>query len=175
MSDRDQDFAAFVAVSSAALQRTAFLVCVDRDHAHDAVQEALYRLYLAWPRAQRSDNVLAYARRAVINAAIDAGRRPWRRERATAELPEGSVRDEAAAHADRDELLGALRELPPRRRACVALRYYEGLSVEETAQVLGCSAGTVKSQTARALATLRHTLINLRSGEPRVARETAHA
>lgn len=171
MSDRDRDFAEFVALSSAALQRTAFLVCVDRDHAHDAVQEALYRLYLAWPRVQRSDNALAYARRAVINAAIDAGRRPWRRERATADLPELAVRDESAFHADRDEILGALRKLPPRRRACVALRYYEGLSVEETAQVLGCTAGTVKSQTARALESLRHTLTNLRSDAPCVARE----
>lgn len=162
-SDRDREFAEFVAVSSVALQRTAFLVCADRDHAADAVQEALYRLYVSWPKFQRASNPMAYARRAVVNAAVDAARRPWRRERVIGELPERPSDDTAGKHAIRDELLNALRALPPRRRACVALRYYEDLTIEETADILGCSTGTVKSQTARGLETLRKTLIAQRT------------
>jgi RNA polymerase sigma-70 factor (sigma-E family) len=125
------------------------------------VQEALYRLCLAWPKVRRADNPLAYARRTVVNAAIDASRRPWRREGVTEKVPEQSVVDDADRHAVRDELLNALRALPPRRRACLALRYYEDLTVAETAQVLGCSEGTVRSQTSRALASLRQSLGHL--------------
>ncbi|MFC0627158.1 SigE family RNA polymerase sigma factor [Kribbella deserti] len=166
-SDRDREFAEFVAVSSVALQRTAFLVCADRDHAADAVQEALYRLYVSWPKFQRATNPMAYARRAVVNAAVDAGRRPWRRERVVDAMPETPSEDTAGQHAVRDELLSALRELPPRRRACVALRYYEDLTIEETAEILGCSIGTVKSQTARGLETLRKSLVARRAQELR--------
>lgn len=91
-SDRDREFAEFVAVSSVALQRTAFLVCADRDHAADAVQEALYRLYVSWPKFQRASNPMAYARRAVVNAAVDAGRRPWRRGGWSANCPKARPR-----------------------------------------------------------------------------------
>jgi RNA polymerase sigma factor (sigma-70 family) len=95
----------------------------------------------------------------VVNAAQDGRRRPWRREVAIAELPERIQPDDfAAGHADRDEILEALRRLGPRQRACVVLRYYEDLSVEQTANILGCSQGTVKSQAARGLETLREAI-----------------
>jgi RNA polymerase sigma factor (sigma-70 family) len=92
----------------------------------------------------------------VVNTAYDGGRRPWRREVATAVIPERQAAgDFASGHADRDQVLDALRSLGPRQRACVVLRYYEDLSVEQTAEALGCSEGTVKSQAARGLESLR--------------------
>ncbi|MFC0624595.1 SigE family RNA polymerase sigma factor [Kribbella deserti] len=164
MRDKQVEFAQFVAQASASLQRTAYLVCADEHYADDAVQDGLTKVYLAWSRLNRNGNVLGYARRAVVNAAIDASRRPWRRERVTAELPErSSDPDGLSAYVERDEVLTALATLPPRRRACVVLRYYEDLSVEETAAILGCSAGTVKSQTARGIESLRQTLAGTRS------------
>jgi|SRR5689334_1529079 len=158
MPDRDQEYVEFVAAVSASLRRTAFLVCGDWHRADDVVQDALCKLYRSWAKVDRGGNPLAYARRTVVNAALDSGRRPWRREVPTADLPADRVSpyaDPAVGHADRDEVLTALATLAPRQRACVVLRYYEDLSVEQTAQILGCSTGTVKSQAARGLDTLR--------------------
>lgn len=160
MPDRDREYVEFVEAVGGTLRRTAFLVCGDWHRADDVVQDALYKLYLAWARVDRGGNPLAYARRVVVNAALDQARRPWRREVPTEELP-----DRIAPHGDpagqfsaRDDMLIALGSLGPRQRACVVLRYYEDLSVEQTAEILGCSAGTVKSQTARALGSLRHAM-----------------
>ena len=159
MADRDREYVEFVEAASASLRRTAFLVCGDRHTADDVVQDALYKLYLSWPKVQRTGNPFAYVRRMVVNAAHDGGRRPWRREVSIAELPERVDRDDfVAGHADRSEVLEALRGLGPRQRACVVLRYYEDLSVEQTAEILGCSQGTVKSQAARGLDTLRQAI-----------------
>ena len=157
MVDRDQAYVEFVEAASGSLRRTAYLVCGDWHRADDVVQDALYKLYRSWSKVDRSGNPLAYARRIVVNAALDSGRRPWRREVPTADLPSDPVRpgDHATEYAVRDEVLTALGELAPRQRACVVLRYYEDLSVEQTAQLLGCSEGTVKSQSARGLETLR--------------------
>jgi len=159
MADRDRAFVEFVELAGVSLRRTAFLVCGDRHKADDVVQDALYKLYLAWPKVQRMGNPFAYARRIVVNAAYDGGRRPWRREVSTDELPDQVERDDfVTGHVERDEVLEALRGLPPRQRACVVLRYYEDLSVEQTAEILGCSEGTVKSQAARGLDTLRQAM-----------------
>ncbi len=165
MVDRDQEYVEFVAAASASLRRTAFLVCGDWHRADDVVQDALCKLYRSWAKVDRDGNPLAYARRTVVNAALDSGRRPWRREVPTADLPTDRVPsydDPAAGHADRDEVLTALATLAPRQRACVVLRYYEDLSVEQTAQILGCSEGTVKSQAARGLDTLRTAIDQVR-------------
>ncbi|GAA1581121.1 SigE family RNA polymerase sigma factor [Kribbella sancticallisti] len=160
MADRDQGYVEFVEVASASLRRTAFLVCGDWHRADDVVQDALCKLYLSWSKVDRGGNPVAYARRMVVNAALDSGRRPWRREVPTDVLPADRVHqdDSAVGLADRDELLRALRSLGPRQRACVVLRYYEDLSIEQTAEILGCSAGTVKSQAARGLEALRDTI-----------------
>ncbi|WP_405062419.1 SigE family RNA polymerase sigma factor [Kribbella sp. NBC_01505] len=156
MSERDQSFVEFVETANPSLRRTAYLISGDRHKADDIVQDALYKLYLHWPKISRTGNPFAYARRMVVNTAYDGGRRPWRREVTTAVLPEQQAAgDFAAGHADRDQVLDALRALGPRQRACVVLRYYEDLSVEQTAEALGCSEGTVKSQAARGLETLR--------------------
>jgi DNA-directed RNA polymerase specialized sigma24 family protein len=92
---------------------------------------------------------------------LDEKRRPWRRERPSAVLPDTFRPAEDRAIVDRLAILGHLAALPARRRAVIVLRYYDDLSVEETAVVLGRSAGTVKSQTARALETLRHALVGV--------------
>lgn len=164
MPDRDREYVEFVEVASSSLRRTAFLVCGDWHRADDIVQDALYKLYLSWQKVDRRGNVLAYARRTVVNAAIDNGRRPWRREVPTERLPDrvANHSDPAVAQAARGELLTALAALGPRQRACVVLRYYEDLSIEETAEILGCSQGTVKSQTARGLDSLRHAISQTR-------------
>ncbi|MDX6280163.1 MAG: hypothetical protein QOH03_1234 [Kribbellaceae bacterium] len=164
MPDRDRDYVEFVEASSTTLRRTAYLVCGDWHRADDVVQDALYKLYLSWAKVDRSGNPLAYARRIVINAALDIGRRPWRREVSTDSPPERARNDDTAdAYAERDEVLSALLELAPRQRACIVLRYYEDLSIEQTAEILDVTQGTVKSQAARGLETLRHTINRTRS------------
>ncbi len=143
----------------AGLLRTATLLTAgDRHLAEDLVQSTLTKLYVAWPSFQRADNPQAYTRRALINALSDERRRLWRRrERSTAELPE-LPRTDQHSEPMADGLRTALRELPPKMRAAVVFRYFHDLTVTETAEVLGCSEGTVKSQTSRALDRLRAAL-----------------
>ncbi len=113
-------------------------------------------MYVAWPRLVRNGGVLAYARKAVVSAFLDASRKRSSKERPTADrLDRASGEDVASAVADRAALIAALARLPGRQRACVVLRFFEELDVRKTAGVLGCSEGTVKSQTSRALASLR--------------------
>ncbi|WP_436700260.1 SigE family RNA polymerase sigma factor [Nocardioides sp. BYT-33-1] len=160
---RDAEFEDFVRRRRSTLLGTA-VVLTGGDHhlAEDLVQGVLVRLYLAWGRASRRGGVDAYARRALVNAFIDHRRRPSvSRERVTDEVPDrpgpgdASALGEAAVDA---ELLAALRALPARMRAAVVLRHVADLSVEDAADTLGCSPGTVKSQTARGLAKLRELL-----------------
>lgn len=152
----EEAFTEFALASRSRLRRTAYLMCGDWDRARDHVQEALVRVYVRWPKLERQGGELAYARRAVASVVIDEGRRLSSRERPTdPDLAAASSEDVAAAVTDRAALLAALAGLPPRQRACVVLRYFEELDVRETAAVLRCSEGTVKSQTSRALATLR--------------------
>ena len=133
------------------------LTAGDHHLAEDLVQVVLVRLYLAWGRVARRGGVDAYARRSLVNALIDHRRRPSvSRETATDELPDHPGRD-AEEGLDAD-LLDALRALPERMRAAVVLRHVIGLSIEETADALECSTGTVKSQTARGLDKLREAL-----------------
>lgn len=152
----EQAFTEFAVASRQRLRRTAYLLCGDWDRARDHVQEALVRVYVRWPRLQRQGGELAYARRAVASVVIDESRRRSSRELPTDAAPvRPSTEDVAAAVTDRAALMVALAGLPPRQRACVVLRYFEELDVRETAAALGCSEGTVKSQTSRALASLR--------------------
>jgi len=150
-------FTTYVSERRLQLFRTACLLCGDPHQAEDVVQDALARLYVAWPRASRADNIDAYARRAVINSHLNQVRRPWRRERVAVDVGEGP----APVHLPTEDLQlmwAALRSLPLGQRKVVVLRHYLGLSVEETAADLGISAGTVKSQTSDALAALRRAL-----------------
>jgi RNA polymerase sigma-70 factor (sigma-E family) len=156
-----RDEAAFVEFAEAArgrLRRTAYLLCGDWELASDHVQEGLIRVYVAWPRLTRAGREYAYARKAVVSAFLDHSRRRSSREiPAEPDRNVPSDQDVAEHVAVRAALRSALAELPSRQRACVVLRYFDDLSVADTAAVLGCSEGTVKSQTSRALASLRST------------------
>ena len=137
-----RDEAAFVEFAHASrdrLRRTAYLLCGDWDQASDFVQEGL-----------------VYARKAVVSAFLDHKRRRSSTERPQdADPTTSSGEDVATAVTTRAALMAALADLPPRQRACVVLRYFEDLSVADTAALLGCTEGTVKSQTSRALFSLR--------------------
>jgi RNA polymerase sigma-70 factor (sigma-E family) len=146
-AERDREFAAYVAARSPQLLRTAYLLCGDRHRAEDLVQVTLTKLYVAWERVEKRDALDAYARQAMVRASGDESRRPWRRR----EVPSGDDRAAVGGSAVFDEL----RRLPPRQRAAVVLRYWNDLSVEETATLMGCSANAVKTHAARGLAKLR--------------------
>jgi RNA polymerase sigma-70 factor (sigma-E family) len=153
---RDEEFREFVLARRPDLLRTATLLTAGDQHlAEDLVQSTLTQLYLAWPSFQRASNPNAYTRRALVNALIDEKRRPWRRrEHTTSDLPEPASPD-GAGNPAAEQLNQALRQLPARMRAALVLRYFHDLSVADTADALGCTQGTVKSQTARALDRLR--------------------
>jgi len=163
------DEMAFVEFAQAArprLRRAAYLLCGDWDLASDHVQEGLIRVYVAWPRMRRTGGEHAYARRAVVSAFLDSARKRSSKEYATeadASVPSGE--DVADAVVARRALMVALEKLPPRQRACVVLRYFEDLDVAATAATLGCSQGTVKSQTSRALDSLRSMFVESPIGE----------
>ncbi len=154
--DAEQEYSAYVAARSTGLIRFAFLVCGDWHRAEDAVQTALTKLYLAWPRLHDRGAVDAYARRVVLRVLIDERRLGWfRRERSTQAPPDRADEDPVATTGDRMALLAALSRLPPRQRAVLVLRFWEDQSIEQVSGLLGCSEGTVKSQSTRGLQTLR--------------------
>lgn len=164
-STRDHEFVDFVMARRWALLAAARLLTAGDVHAaEDLVQEALVRLYRAWPRIDRDGNPEAYARRVLVNAAIDESRRPWRRrEHLAAVMPDvpgaaGSRGPEGVQPDDTTAILGALAALPTRMRAVVVLRYWLDYDVRATASVLGCSEGTVKSQSKAGLDRLRQSL-----------------
>jgi RNA polymerase sigma-70 factor (sigma-E family) len=154
MSDRDVAFAEYFAARSGAMRGTAFLLCGDWHRAEDLVQTAFTKLYTHWNRVARHESLDPYVRQVLIRTFIDDGRRGWWRRERPRETPVEQVAVQASAD-DRLMLLQALAGVPPRQRAVLVLRYWEDMSVEETAAVLNCSAGTVKSQAARGLDTLR--------------------
>lgn len=153
----DPAFDAYVAARMSALLSYAHLLTGDPSAAEDVVQTALARTALAWRRVRDKDHPEAYVRRAIVTTQLNAWRaRRWR-EMPYADVPDHAAYDESEARSDdRDAMWAALRTLPPRQRAVLVLRYYEGLSEAEIAETLGCAAGTVKSQAAKALARLRH-------------------
>jgi RNA polymerase sigma-70 factor (sigma-E family) len=153
---RDADFTAYLHARQPGLLRTAYLLTGDRANAEDLLQTSLAKLYLAWDRVQRRDSVDAYLRRIMVNELNGQWRRPWRRREVVVEhVPESS-----GVHDEYDDGTGArlwsfVQTLPRKQRAVIVLRYYEQLSEAETAEVMGCSVGTVKSQASRALSALR--------------------
>ena len=151
----DDEFMAFVLGSQLRLRRVAYLMCGDWHRAEDIVQTALTKVYVGWSRIRAEAGPDSYARRAVVNAAIDERRRPWRREHAMHRLPDGPAVTEERMD---DVIVESLRALSPRQRAVVVLRYVEDLDVTQTAHLLGITPGTVKSQAAKGLATLRERL-----------------
>lgn len=152
-SETEADFREFVSMRQRPLQRSAWLLTGDWTIAEDLVQTALARAWPHWARVRRSGGAESYVRTVMLNSYRRSWRRRWRGEVPTAQVP-----DRAGAEQDVDVqvgLLKALAELAPGQRAVVVLRYFDELSVAETARVLNVSDGTVKSQTARALVHLR--------------------
>lgn len=153
----DEEFRDFVAARSAALMRLAWLLAPDRTAADDLLQTALLRTYLRWRRIEHDPE--AYVRRVLVTVAADERRRPWRREHSTDELPERpNASDPTGAVDEADALRSALAGLPARQRAAVVLRYREGLSAAQTAELLGCTESTARSQATRGLDKLRAAL-----------------
>jgi RNA polymerase sigma-70 factor (sigma-E family) len=158
MASWDDEFTAFAEAASARLLNTAYLLCGDWHTAEDLTQTTLGKVYAAWPRITRKDAVHAYAKRTLLNSFFVDCRRTRRGEvlRRNEELPERA--EDMLATDLRLTLTDALATLPPKARAIVVLRYWEDMSVDQVAAHLGCSAGNVKSQSARALDKLRSLL-----------------
>lgn len=149
-------FREFVAARSPSLMRAAWLLTGNETAAEDLVQSALVRLWSRWTKLDRIGGVDAYVRRVLVTTYINGRRRRWRGEVPSDVLPDGPVAVDAYAAVDlRLSVRQALAELPPRQRAVVVLRFYEDLTEAQAAEALGCSVGTVKSQTAKAMARLR--------------------
>ncbi|MFG2041969.1 sigma-70 family RNA polymerase sigma factor [Dactylosporangium sp. NPDC048998] len=154
----EAEFRDFATARMAAWRRTAYLLCRDWDLAEDLVATVLGRLYRRWPHRSAIVSLDAYVSTMLVRALLDERRRPWRREHpaefdADRDLPSpAAAEDGTVERMTLDSYLACLGE---RRRAVLVLRFYCDLSVEETAAALGISTGTVKSQTARGLETLR--------------------
>lgn len=157
--DRDTEFGEYLDSRAVVMRRTAYLLCGgDWHRAEDLVQTTLTKIYVAWSRIRRDGSVDAYSRKIMVRAAIDESRRAYRRREAVVDsVPElAAVRDAAVEEAV--DVRRALARLPAGQRAVVVLRYWEDLSVAETAAALGKSEGTIKSQAAKGLASLRKLL-----------------
>ena len=156
----EAEFAKYFANRRDAVRRTAYLLCGDWHRADDLAQLAFVALHRRWHKIRDHGALDAYVRKTLVRSVIDESRRPWRRERFVDEVPEppaASVGFDTQV-VTREALLAGLREVPPRQRAVLVLRYFEGLDVAAAATALGCTEGTVKSQTARGLAALRAAL-----------------
>ena len=151
-------FADFVAREQAALLRLAFLLAGDRGHAEDLVQTALMRTYRHWGRIVRRGTPSAYVRKVLVNAHTSWRRRPVHREQATGFVADSPAPEVASSVDSSGPLSAALAALPPRMRATVVLRFYEDLSEQQAAAVLGCSVSTVNTQATRGLSRLRAAL-----------------
>ena len=146
------EFDPFVVARSPALLRTAYLLVRDESLAEDLLQTALAKAWFAWGRIEGDPE--HYIRRILVNTAASWWRRKWRGELPTEVLPERRGATGSESGGDQD-LWDALGRLPVRQRAVVVLRYLEDRTEADTADLLGCSVGTVKSQCAKALAKLR--------------------
>jgi RNA polymerase sigma-70 factor (sigma-E family) len=163
------EFAAYYAARGPALRRAAYLMCQDWHLAEDLTQTTFVKLYQVWDRVGRREAIDRYSRRVLYRAFVDERRRPWRREQSTA--PDDAALDRLADQppAEDPRVREALLAVPKRQRAALVFRYWLDLPVEEVAEILGCSVGTVKSQTARGLDRLRD-LLDPGAGRPKSGR-----
>ena len=151
----DETFREFVTARWTSLVRRAYLLTGDHGRAEDLVQSTLERMHKNWSRIERKDVPDAYAIRVMTNLAISNSRRRRFREISMFQSPDVASPDVTGTVGDRDEIWQALRELPPKMRAVLVLRYLDDLSEQEVARILGCGLGTVKSQSSRGLARMR--------------------
>ena len=155
MSDRDAAFEAYFAARSDAMRGTAYLLCGDWHRAEDLVQQTFTKIYLVWRRIQRHESMDSYTRKTLVRTFLSERRRGWFRYESVGSPTTDRVAPSSGLAEERLVLLEALAKVPPRQRAVLVLRYWEDASVEQTAALLECSAGTVNRQPARGLATLR--------------------
>ncbi|GIH12447.1 SigE family RNA polymerase sigma factor [Rugosimonospora africana] len=169
-----REFGEYFTARRDAVRRTAYLLCGDWYWADDLTQAAFMRLAAGWRRVRDRGALDAFVRTCLMRAYLSDTRRMWRRrERTVAEPPDGPTGTGGAESvARRVQFVAALRQLPPRQRAVLVCRYYQDLDVAATAAALRCSPGTVKSQTAKALAKLRD-LLDDPVEEPRSRQLTA--
>ena len=153
-SHRDAEFTEYMSARMPSLRRLARLLCQDWSGADDLLQTAMTKTYVHWARASGADNIDAYVRAILVREFVQERRTGWARRVTLAERPI----EAAAVDTDQDgalDLRAAVAVLPPRQRAVLVLRYFCDLNIDQTAQALGCTPGTVKSQTAKALSALR--------------------
>lgn len=153
MKDKDGEFVEFVRAKHGHVRRTAYLLCGDWHLAEDLAQATLLKLYRSWSKVRRADSVDAYWRKVLVRTVIDHRRPMKRSERPVAEAPDLPAAEVEPGHGV--DVQRALAKLPPGQRAAVVLRYWEDQSVTQTAKLLKCSEGTVKSQCSKGLAALR--------------------
>jgi RNA polymerase sigma-70 factor (sigma-E family) len=163
----EREFREFVATRWVALLRTAYLLTGDHDRAEDLAQGALIRVHRHWAKVMAENDGSeahtpeAYVRKTMVNLNTDWWRRLGSREKPSGILPGGDRASVVDAYAElelREDLWAELRSLPPKMRATLVLRYFEDLGEAETAEILGCSVGAVKSQCSRGLARLQKAL-----------------
>jgi RNA polymerase sigma-70 factor (sigma-E family) len=151
-----EEFAEFAAAASPRLLRAAYLLCGNPHTAEDLAQTTLTKVFASWRRISQRDAAHAYATRTLVNTYLAEKRRKSSGEVITSDLPEPPIQQPSPE--SRIMVLAALATLPPKARVIVVMRYWADMSVEDVAQLLGCSTGNVKSQSSRALEKLRHVL-----------------
>jgi RNA polymerase sigma-70 factor (sigma-E family) len=160
-ADLEREYVEYARASLDRLRRMAYVLCGDRHLAADVVQETLVRLYTGWARVRVVEHLDAYVHRMLMRRFLEERRRPWSRMRLTPTVPDAAPVGPVAFSAsveDRSALVTALRRVPPRQRAVLVLRFLYDLPVDEVADLLDTTPGTVKSQTSRGLTTLRRLL-----------------
>ena len=155
------DYVEFVSSRLPGLRRLAYVLCGDWHHADDIIQASLTKAYLRWPSVRASRDVDQYVRAIVVNTFLSERRLGWWSRVRLGEMPPDAAALEEASVEDRTVLRQALARLPKRQRAVLVLRFVDDLSVTEVAEMMRCSTGTVKSQTAHGLAALRRHLDDL--------------
>ncbi len=168
MSDQDAAFQAYFVARSDSMRGTAYLLCGDWHRAEDLVQQTFTKIYLAWRRIQRHEAMDSYTRQTLVRTFLSERRRGWFRYESVGPPETDRAAPSSGLADERLVLMEALAKVPPRQRAVLVLRYWEDQSVEQTAELLDCSPGNVKSQAARGLTTLRGLLTEQSSEGERV-------
>jgi RNA polymerase sigma-70 factor (sigma-E family) len=153
----EEEYVEYVTARIPVLRRLAYLLAGDEHRADDLVQQTITKLYVKWRRAQAADNLDAYVRTMLVRTYVDERRLGWARVRLFHETPEPPPFQDDGIE-ERQVVRAALSRVPRRQQAVLVLRFFYDLPVDEVAEMLGCSPGTVKSQTSHGLAALRRLL-----------------
>ena len=154
----EAEYVDYVTARIPALRRLAYLLAGDEHRADDLVQQTITTLFVKWHRAKNADHIDRYVRTMLVRTFLDERRLAWARVRLFRDTPEPAPVEPGGGVEDRQVVRAALARVPRRQQAVLVLRFFYDLPVDEVAGMLGCSAGTVKSQTSRGLATLRRLL-----------------